>query len=846
MDTSSSWQVLDKHSQFLDITKNPEDGYYYYIKVSQEKIWVPILPGFIIFTNIKNSLFKLSISITDNRKILFSWLNFGEIKNDLNILPNIIASNSESDRFQSLITYTYSGKRVSLPYLLGLNIPGIVQQLVSSVYQKYSYLYPSFHPISKTQEVTEKMVEVIQKKGNKLQRELEITSSDSLVCEGLLVTTEKKNVDYKDFMALLIEHKRTKQQLTINDILEESKLGLTILINTEKFLSLILQQSCSYCGEIHLLNKKITVSTAGFVVKIHVKCKLCKTVSEFINKSETNFDACVAAAGLVGGTNRQSLQMILACVGITLQLKHHKTQGKQIIPVSFDCSWSHVHNAQQASGEMIYDGRDVEGYLYVVEKPRKMKMQDGEEIIIQEEQDMLLNVTIDGDLDSNKTLGNVGIINQQHIMTYFSGCVYAAGFRKANEKNCNLQEKDIQHVQIEGLFQHLCDNHDLCWPEVCWIKQNPEVQLKEPTLKVHALAILHNNEGICEMVSIVRQACMAPLSSQDLFNIAKIEEGSDFDEVTKCLACHSFPKCTARGLCRLCRFYVDNGLKDQIVDKNFQSKIEVSENIDLETMCESALDGIFGFSDFHGGQKEAILSFAQNHDTLVLKKTGGGKSLCYALASVITTGITVVFSPLKALIDDQVLELTNAGIPCCGLYASTSQPDNKERFLEDILKIINEIEVGKCIIYCASVKGCENLLSELQDKVAKEIIAMYHDVKLDMQKMLKVIDEITKVKQQVTGNDVVDVFRQSQAKDIKNQFGHLPIYQEKFSRILKTKEDAFLLLDDLVLRKLVEEDIILTKSLSGQTFTCSIFIFGIAEDALTKANNQNWIYLVKI
>ncbi|CAJ0853702.1 4946_t:CDS:1, partial [Entrophospora sp. SA101] len=43
----------------------------------------------------------------------------------------------------------------------------------------------------------------------------------------------------------------------------------------------------------------------------------------------------------------------------------------------------------------------------------------------------------------------------------------------------------------------------------------------------HTLAILHNNEGICEMVSIVRQACMAPLSPQNLFNIAKIEEGRD-------------------------------------------------------------------------------------------------------------------------------------------------------------------------------------------------------------------------------------------------------------------------------------------------------------------------------
>lgn len=135
---------------------------------------------------------------------------------------------------------------------------------------------------------------------------------------------------------------------------------------------------------------------------------------------------------------------------------------------------------------------------------------------------------------------------------------------------------------------------------------------------------------------------------------------------------------------------------------------------------------------------------------------------------------------------------------------------------------------------------CDNCVRRIADN------PVFVDVKLDMQKMLKVIDEITKVKQQVTRNDVVDVFRQSQAKDIKNQFGHLPIYQEKFSRILRTKEDALLLLDDLVLRKLVEEDIILTKSLSGQTFTCSIFIFGIAEDALAKANNQNWIYLVKI
>lgn len=105
--------------------------------------------------------------------------------------------------------------------------------------------------------------------------------------------------------------------------------------------------------------------------------------------------------------------------------------------------------------------------------------------------------------------------------------------------------------------------------------------------------------------------------------------------------------------------------------------------------------------------------------------------------------------------------------------------------------------------------------------------------------MLEVINVITKIEQQITRNNVVDVFRQSQAKDVKSQFSHLAVYQEKFKRKLKTKEDAFLLLDDLILRKIVEEDIILSRSSTGQTYTCNIFIFGLVEDALSKASIEN-------
>ncbi len=110
----------------------------------------------------------------------------------------------------------------------------------------------------------------------------------------------------------------------------------------------------------------------------------------------------------------------------------------------------------------------------------------------------------------------------------------------------------------------------------------------------------------------------------------------DFDETTKCVACHAFLKCTAKGVCCVCRFYIENGLWDQIVDKNYQPKIEKPVNISFETMCTSALHSIYQFSEFQSGQKEAIQSFAQNRDTIVIKQTGSGKSLCYTIIALLS------------------------------------------------------------------------------------------------------------------------------------------------------------------------------------------------------------------
>ena len=66
-----------------------------------------------------------------------------------------------------------------------------------------------------------------------------------------------------------------------------------------------------------------------------------------------------------------------------------------------------------------------------------------------------------------------------------------------------------------------------------------------------------------------------------------------------------------------------------------------------------ALLAHFGFAEFRPGQREAVQAALAGRDSLVVMPTGGGKSLCYQLPGIATANLTVVVSPLIALMADQ-------------------------------------------------------------------------------------------------------------------------------------------------------------------------------------------------
>ena len=101
-----------------------------------------------------------------------------------------------------------------------------------------------------------------------------------------------------------------------------------------------------------------------------------------------------------------------------------------------------------------------------------------------------------------------------------------------------------------------------------------------------------------------------------------------------------------------------------------------------ETLEEYALKEIFKLQSFRSLQHDAIKASLAGRDVFLVLPTGGGKSLCYQVPAVIRKGVTVVFSPLVSLIQDQVMALHRLGLPAVCLASDLKVNDAKEIYKE--------------------------------------------------------------------------------------------------------------------------------------------------------------------
>jgi ATP-dependent DNA helicase RecQ len=146
---------------------------------------------------------------------------------------------------------------------------------------------------------------------------------------------------------------------------------------------------------------------------------------------------------------------------------------------------------------------------------------------------------------------------------------------------------------------------------------------------------------------------------------------------------------------------------------------------------ESALKHFFGYDRFRPGQKQIIQETLDDADVLVIMPTGGGKSLCFQLPALLRPGLTIVVSPLIALMQDQVQALQDNGIGATFLNSTLDFVESRnreqaimagqikllyvaperlltERFLEFLQEIKSQVGIGAIAIdeaHCVSQWG---------------------------------------------------------------------------------------------------------------------------------------------
>ncbi|CAG8610800.1 11621_t:CDS:10, partial [Funneliformis caledonium] len=497
-------RILPQHSTLPNKTNmNNTNNVYLLLKLAgiendfNNKVFVPLIPSYCVYTKLGKTYFRLDLEWCNKENtILYKWNDFA---ND----------------------YTFT------------NLREFISQHIPSFFQLERTLF-------RADCQHDNILKQAKRKVKELQEYLyfEDTHNKGIIREGLPIVADGWQGSNEIVQALDTVYRLKIQKENESDFL-----------STNIFLELILNQSCITCHDINPSNCKTKIRTIGLRICITKKCMLCSDEPKYYNeRSEDDFSKCLAGAGLVGGINREELQFMLALLGIIRQNGHQQYFDKQ---EEFFSSLYQVANisvedalvtaSSQASEEIIFN-EELEGYghrpvlaYHVVEKKCEYETKDGKRVTIQEgnydsssqqmeyiiliaiiekistileKYNIKLNVSVDGDLSTNKTLALLNVVNQifadlkhkakimqskiasdrnwkhleQSIMKYYTRCIYAASVRANNSEIPTLTDKELAWIHTKGVICHLQGNHTKCWSEVCWIVNNSDLSLPTPNL----------------------------------------------------------------------------------------------------------------------------------------------------------------------------------------------------------------------------------------------------------------------------------------------------------------------------------------------------------------------------
>src|SRR4051812_46340066 len=123
-----------------------------------------------------------------------------------------------------------------------------------------------------------------------------------------------------------------------------------------------------------------------------------------------------------------------------------------------------------------------------------------------------------------------------------------------------------------------------------------------------------------------------------------------------------------------------------------------------------------GYAEWRAGQREAVVAALDGRDSLIVMPTGGGKSLCYQLPGLATEDLTIVVSPLIALMRDQWEKLRRLGQPVAMITSGMAE--------EDVWSALEMVRGKAQIVYCAPERFASNVFLEALSHRKVDLVAV--------------------------------------------------------------------------------------------------------------------------